>query len=419
MVQVKKSATSDSLPDERIIDFDIYAPPGAGRDYHAAWQPVAARADLGLIWSTRNGGHWIPTRVDVLEQVMSDYRRFSLSAQAIPKSVTGDIKLLPTVLDPPEHRPYRILLNELLSPRAVRDMEPLVRQEARGLIEAFAARGECDFIREYAEKLPIHVFLRMVDLPLADAPRLKAWSDTMLRPPPGVDWGEDKTAFAHGVRMFFEYLDPIIRERQGGAGTDVLTRLISSPVDDRAMTHDEALQLSVQLLIAGLDTVVNVLGFVFLHLAEDAGQRAALLADPKLIPIAVEELLRRHPIVVVAREVTHDFEMCGVTLRRGEQVCVATPLGAVDETAARCPMEVDFGRERERHITFGAGDHRCPGAHLARAEIRITIEEWLRRIPDFAVSDRSRVSFTGGIVAVVDELGLRWDAARTEREETP
>ncbi|MFA7440220.1 MAG: cytochrome P450 [Sphingomonadaceae bacterium] len=413
MSQITEVWTSGDLPEERIVDFDIYAPPGARDDYHAAWQMLADKADLGLVWSRHNGGHWIPTRVDVLEQVMADYKCFSLSAQTIPKSVTGDIKLLPTVLDPPEHRPYRILLNELLSPRAVRDMEPLVREEARSLIDAFATRGSCDFIHEYAEKLPIHVFLRLVDLPLSDAPLLKTWSDTMLRPPPDVDWGVDKTAFAYGVRMFFDYLDPVIRARRNGPGQDVITRLVSNKIDGRDLTHSEALQLSVQLLIAGLDTVVNALGFIFLFLAKDETKRAELTRNPGLIPVAVEELLRRHPIVVVAREVTHDFEMCGVMLRKGEQVCVATPIGAVDESDARCPMTVDFSRPRKKHISFGTGDHRCPGAHLARAELRITIEEWLRRIPDFRVAQDCDVSFTGGIVAVVDELVLNWGTAGT------
>lgn len=415
MANVKAAGSSDRSPADRSIDFDVYNPPAAESDYYAGWPELAGKGELGIVWTSRNGGHWIPTRSDVLEEVMTDYNRFSYTTQVIPKALSGDIKLLPTLLDPPEHRPYRRLLNDLLSPRAVRLMESEIRDEARRLIDAFADRGWCDFTAEYAEKLPINVFLRLLDLPMEDAPRLKQWSDNLLRPDPHADWSPDSSGFARGLRLFSEYLDPFITERRQKHGSDMLSRLVNSPVGTREMTQSEALQLSVQVLIAGLDTVVNFLGFAMLHLAQNNSNRTRLLNDPAVMPVAVEELLRRFPIVVTAREATRDMDFHGAQIRKGDIVATPTQLGAVDEGATACPMHVDFDRARQKHVTFGAGDHRCPGAHLARAEIRITLEEWMRRIPEFRVREPGAVAFTGGIVAVVNSLKLAWEPAETGR----
>lgn len=391
----------------RVIDFDIYNPPGlaTGTSYHEAWS-VLASCPPGLVWTARNGGHWIPTRVDVLDTIMSDHVHFANSTQIIPKSLAGDVNLLPTTLDRPAHGPYRMLLNDLLSPRSVRAMEEDIRQEARALVAAIAGKPSCDFTRDYAEKLPIHVFLRLMALPIEDAPMLKTWSDMMLRPEVLADGSTDGSAFARGIETFSEYLGPHIEARRDKGGADVLSRLVDSRIDGRPLSRSEALQLAVQLLIAGLDTVVNFLGFMMLHLGTHKDIRDRLLAPAAPLPIAVEELLRRFPIVVAAREAKMDVVIGDIRVRHGDLVAMATPLGAVDPQAAACPMTVDFDRKRDRHMTFGSGDHRCPGAHLARAEIRITLEEWFAKIPAFEVIAPETSRSSGGIVAVVESVRL-------------
>ncbi len=163
-------------------------------------------------------------------------------------------------------------------------------------------------------------------------------------------------------------------------------------------------------MLAGLDTVVNFLGFAMMHMARSPDQRRELVAQPELIPEAVEELLRRFPIVTMAREVVGDFEYRGVFLKKGDMIATPTPLGGIDDQANACPMDVDFHRQTREHVTFGNGSHRCPGAFLARAEIRITLEEWLRRIPEFEIEPGHPISFTPGGVAVVDALPLLWKA---------
>lgn len=406
------------VPADHVVDFDLYAPPEAKQDFHASWKSLHAPGVPPIVWTPRHGGHWIVTRNPLINEVISDYEHFSNNNIIIPKEAAKDSKLLPTTIDPPVHRPFRNLLNSSLGPKTISRNEEQIRAVAVSLIEGVQRDGGCNFTTAYAEKFPLQVFLRMIDLPLEDAAKLKEWSDQMLRPTPGRDWGADQNGFAWGVRNFFEYLTPYIEERTGKDGEDVLSRLINGTIDGRALTRQEALQLSAQVLIAGLDTVVNFLGFAMLYLATHAEARRQLVNDPSLIPAAIDEMVRRFGVVTIGREVVHDMEYAGVQLKAGDMVAIPTQLSGLDDKVNDNPMEVNFHRSASEHTSFGNGPHRCPGAHLARLEIRVTLEEWLARIPEFEVAPGEQVSFTGGIVAVVDALPLVWDVATTREVET-
>jgi cytochrome P450 len=400
------------VPLERVVDFDLYAPPGVDRDFHAAWKSLQAPGIPSLVWTPYNGGHWLVTRNRLVNEVMSDYQRFSSASIIIPKEETPS-RLLPIMVDPPEHGPYRTLLNSSLSPKAVSRAEPKIRKVSADLIEGMRLDGHCDFVTAYAELLPIHIFLNMAHLPVTDAPLLKSFSDAINRPDPNGDWGEDGTPFAWAVRNFFAYLSPIIDERSGEDGEDILSRLVNGKVHGRNLTRQEALQLCTQTVTGGIDTVANFLGFVMVHLARHPAHRLELVENPALIAAAVEELLRRYPIVTIGRTVVRDMEYDGVLLKQGDMIANPTPLAGLDETVNEHPLTVDFQRSTGEHATFGSGAHRCPGAHLARTELRISLEEWLRRIPDFELADGHELRFVGGLTATVREVHLRWDPAST------
>lgn len=392
------------VPEAHVVDFDMYAPPDVAADYHAAWTALQRDGRPDMVWTPRNEGHWIATRGELIARVFEDHEHFSSRCIMIPKSLGEHHGLIPTTIDPPRHRPYRMLLNASLSPKAVAMVEGEIRGIAAGLIEGFRTAGGCDVIRDFAEKLPIAVFLKIVDLPESDTPMLKRWTDATTRP-------DGTMTFEAAIGAFFDYLRPVIAERRGSGRQDMLTRMVSGEIDGRPLTETEALQLSAQILIAGLDTVVNFLGFVLLHLATSPAHRAALLADPSLIPAAVDELFRRYPIVSIGREVKADMEFGGVALKAGEMVLCPTALHGLDPRANDRPTDVDYHRPAAEHSTFGQGHHKCPGAHLARTEVRITIEEWLRRIPSFRLADGASVRMNGGIVGCLSALPLVWDAA--------
>ena len=394
----------ENVPPDRVVDFDMYNPPGAEKDFHGAWLKLHAPGVPNLVWTHRNGGHWIATRAEQIRTIYADFERFSSRIIVVPKAVGEFHHMIPTTVDPPLHQRYRALLNASLAPRTVGKMEQQVRELAISLIKDVLSDGRCNFTTAYAERFPLHIFMNLVELPIADIPKVKAWVDQMIRP-------DGSMPFDVAKQKIFDYLEPYIEARQGRAGTDLLSRMINRPVEGRPLTREETLNLTAQVLIAGLDTVVNFLGFAFLFLARSPAHRQQLVADPALIPAAVEELLRRFPIVTIAREVRNDIEFEGVLLKKGDMVLIPGPLAGTDERFNERPLEVDFHRAAGQHVTVGNGRHLCPGMHLARLEMRVTIEEWLARIPDFEVAAGAEVRFKGGIVGVVQALPLVWKTA--------
>lgn len=401
-VRIPEPKLPPNVPADHVVDFDIYNPTADGADIHRAWRALQDRGLPSIVWTPHNGGHWIVLRGPLVEEVLSDAERFSSHTVLVPKETAGEAyRLLPLSLDPPEHRPYRNLLNENLSPKALQPTEARIRGLTVDLIEGFKAQGGCNFIADFAEQLPIRIFMQIVDLPMKDLPKLKHLADQFTRP-------DGSLTYPEVVRLFHEYLAPIIQARRGGEEADMLSRLINGRVHDRPLTDEEAVNICTQVLVGGLDTVVNFMGFTMLFLAQNPEVRRALVERPAAIPNAIMELLRRFPLVASAREVKKDCRFEGVELKAGDMVVAPTILHGLDESENPDAMHFDLGRQGAKHSSFGKGSHTCPGAHLARMELRIMVEEWLARIPDFQIAPDSEISFGGGIVGTVKPYRLQW-----------
>jgi cytochrome P450 len=394
------------VPQDRVVDFDMFAPPGGRADIHAGWKTLHAPGIPDIIWTPRNGGHWIATRAPQIADVSADHEHFSSRVYLLPKESGEKFGMIPLSLSPPEHRPFRALLNTSFSPRAVDAIKDMIRAIAVELIEAVRLRGSCNFTTDYAEAFPLKIFMLMVNLPFSDAPRLKKLVDELLRP-------TGEISPAESTRRLAEYMSGYLSSRTGVEGDDLLTRIVNGEIDGRPITPEEALSMSLAVLAAGLDTVANFASFALLFLARNPDQRKELIADPELIPAAVDELLRRYPVAMGAREVRSDMEYCGVKLKQGEMILAPGPLAGLDEQWNANPLDVDFHRRPIKHATFGTGVHQCAGHYLARTEMRITLEEWLSRIPEFEVAPGAEITFTGGHVVTIDRLPLRWDPATT------
>jgi cytochrome P450 len=388
----------------QVVDINIYALPGQERDFHAAWKALQD-ASPDIVWTPQNEGHWIALRGDILAEVQSDHERFSNRVIILPKSVGEGHGLIPTTIDPPEHRPYRKLLNDGMALGKVRAMHDSIRAVAGELIDGFVAEGRCDFTRDYALVFPIRIFMALTDVPMADAEKIMFWAACMTRPDQPLSFDEAKA-------NFYEYLAPVIEARRAQPGEDLLSHLINTPmVDGRVVGHDEALALCTQILIAGVDTVVNFLSFAMLTIAADPALQSELRGrEFNGVLAATHELFRRFGLVIIARTVRHDMEFHGAQLKAGELVCIPTQVHGLDERINPEPMTVDLARKSARHSAFGSGPHMCPGQELARAEVAITIEEWLKRIPEFRVAADADTGISGGIVAQVNRLVLEWDA---------
>ncbi len=394
----------DNVPPERVIDFDLYRPLSADTDFHRSWRELMDGSPFSVVWTPHNGGHWITLRGQLVDTVLADSDRFSSNTVLVPKDTAGAAyRLIPLSLDPPEHRPFRNLLNDNLSPRALKGTEDKITALTVELIEGFQAKGHCDFIHEFAEQLPVRIFIQIVDLPVADLPKLKHLADQFTRP-------DGSLTYSEVADLFRDYIGPVIAARRGGSGDDMITNMINGQVNGRDLTDLEAANICIQVLVGGLDTVVNFLGFMMLFLAQNDDIRRTLVADPAAIDDAMLEFLRRFPLVASAREVRADCDFEGVRLKAGDMVLAPTILNALDDAVNADPFAFQLKRPARRHATFGKGSHTCPGAHLARMEMRIVLQEWLARIPEFRVAANSSVSFGGGVVGTVHPYILEWDA---------
>lgn len=392
------------VPADRVFDFDVYRALPENAGYHAYWRDLMRNARHPLMWTPHNGGHWVALRADIADTVMTDYERFSSNTVLVPKDTAGEAyRLIPLSLDPPAHQPFRTLLNENLGPKAIQPIETAIEALTVNLIEGFRGNGRCDFIHEFAEQLPVRIFMQIVDLPSEDLPKLKHLADQFTRP-------DGSLTYPEVLQQFRDYLRPVLAERRGSDRTDMISRMINGSINGRPLSEIEALNICTQVLVGGLDTVVNMLSFMMSHLAQDEPLRQTLAAEPSLIDEAIAEFLRRFPLVASAREVRDDVVFEGVTLKAGEMVMAPTTVVALDDGSNEDPLAFRLDRSARRHSTFGKGSHTCPGAHLARMEMKVVLREWFARIPEFRLAEGQTLEFTNGIVGSVKPFVLEWDA---------
>lgn len=394
----------DHVPDDRVIDFDVYQKPPAGVCPQQMWFDMRTNAKHPVMWTPHNGGHWIAMEPGLTESVLSDWDTFSTKVVMVPREPMGETysKYLPLPLDPPNHNEFRRILNENLGAKSIGRMTEDVEKLTIALIDSFKDKGRCNFTTEFAEQLPVRIFMRVVDLPEEDLPRLKYLADQFTRPDGSISHPEVE-------RQFSEYIGPIVRSRRGQQGGDLITEMVNSKVFDRPITDVEAENMCIEVLIAGLDTVVNLLGFIFSYLAQNHDLRRTLASTPSLQDDAILEFLRRFPLVSNAREVRREVEFGGVTLKPRDMIMGSTILVAMSEETNSQPLEFQLKRPKRHFFLFGKGIHICPGAPLARLELKIILKEWLARIPEFRLVEGANLSYMSGIVSAVSQFELEWE----------
>ena len=391
----------DHVPHALVRDFNFFTQQAVDGEIHLGWKKLHEGPEI--FWTPHNGGHWVATRADDLEEMYKNYELFSNRHMAIPVAGMSDLPIHPVDADPPEHAGYRNLMAPAFSPKAMAALEVKARQLSIERIESFIERGECEFISEFSKYMPIGIFLTMTGLPVEDAQMLLPLVDSKTRE-------ADPEVQLDAWNKVVGYVESKVNERAANPGDDLISRFVQGKINGEQISRRHALGMSVLAMFAGLDTVVASLGYVIRYLADHPGHRRQLLDDPALIPDAVEELLRRFSVVTDAREINKDFEYKGVTFKKGDMILLPTMLHGLDERRFPDALTVDFRRADKFHLAFGAGVHRCIGSMLARTELRVLLQEWLPRIPEFQVKPDTPIRFQAGQVSVIVELPLVWQA---------
>ncbi|WP_156679945.1 cytochrome P450 [Sphingomonas profundi] len=399
-------AIPDHVPPDRIVDFDIFQPAGVEEDYFAAWLALQRPGGPDLVWTPRNGGHWIATGGEAVRQLWGDAAALSSEVLAVTPGLGDVMRFIPLQLDPPEHGPYRNAVMRGFASSHIAPLEPQVVALANDLIDGLIGRGTCEFVEEFAEVLPVNLFLTLIGVPTEDRPRLRVFGKQLTRP----DGSMTVEELAQAVD---DYLWPFLQQRLEMPGDDLFSRILSVPIQGRAWTVDEAKRMCRNLLFGGLDTVAAMLGMVALHLARNPADQARLRAEPDLIPAAADELMRRYPTVSVSRNLVADVAVDGVEMKAGDLVYLPSVLHNLDPRSFDAPQEVRFDRKLNavKHTTMGAGPHRCVGAGLARMEVIVVMREWLRRLPPFALDPDRPVTMKGGNVGACTAVPLVWQPA--------
>lgn len=395
-------AVPEHVPAERVIDFNLYDFPIEGIEIQRSMKQLLDTNPAEVLWTPHNGGHWIAKSPGTVAAAFTDSDHFSSRRIVVEEGERDTPPLLPLQLDPPHHAGYRALLQQALSPKAVGRLGEKARALSIELIEGFKAKGECEFIGSFAQHLPIAIFMGIVDLPEADRPLLTDLAEIALR-------GETAEERAGAIGKLAAYGMGKVLERRANPGTDLISAIANAEVDGKMIDNPTLTGMILLLLLGGLDTVASSLGFFAQFLAQNPNHRQALIEDPSLIPNATEELLRRFPIAIQSREVKVDTELGGVKMKAGEMVMLATPMDGLDDRKFVDPLRVDFHREKPgANATFGGGVHRCVGSMLARTELRIFLEEWLQRIPEFSIKPGTQPKVSARAVATLTSLELVW-----------
>jgi cytochrome P450 len=313
----------------------------------------------------------------------------------------------PITSDPPIHTWARRLLLPAFGPSAIDAVTPVTAGLANELIDAVIDAGEADVATDYAQHIPVRVIAQMLGIPAGDEATFTRWAVTILQE------GFTNLDKAMGAVMeLITYFGERSSERRavpaGERPDDLLTLLVEAEVDGEPLSERHLIGSCFLLLLAGIDTTWSAIGSSLWHLARYPEDQARLRAEPELMGTAVEEFLRFYSPVTMARYVSDDIEFAGCPMRTGDKVLMTFPAGNRDPEVFEDPDRFVIDRARNRHFAFGSGIHRCLGSNLARMELRVAIEEWLRRVPTFELADPDAVVWTGGQVRGPRQLPVRW-----------
>jgi cytochrome P450 len=383
--------TTTQPVDDWALDFDVL-------DARYLQDPFSIfrelRSTCPIAHTNRRISAWLPLRYDYLTEVTHDVEHFSSRETAVipyPKgtSLSPDLPFghPPLTVDPPMHTWTRRLLLPWFSHQRVESYEPLTRELCRGLLDRIASQGHGNAAADYAKQIPVRVVAHIMGVP-------SDLSDTF------TEWVRDELEFAHiperrarGNASLIGFFRSEMERRERNPGDDLLSYLLKAEVDGQPIDRGIVLGIAKLVLMAGIDTTWSTIGASLWHLATHGDDRRRLVAEPELLPVAVEEFLRAYAPVTVARVVTSDIDFQGCPMKAGDQVLLNFAAANRDPEVFENPDELIIDRAINRHITFGSGIHRCAGSNLARMELRVALEEWLRRIPEFHLEEGAEVTW--------------------------
>lgn len=385
-----------------VFEFDYIADPGVLADCHDRYWELKETAPP-VFWTSAHGGHWVCNTGATVQHVVRHPELFSSRYLSIPPN-PDQPKMIPEMLDPPEHRPYRQMLRPFFESKAIEPLDGRIAAWTDQLLDGVAGKGECDFVEAIGSRLPVAVFMELFGFPMEKFEEFRGLVTGFFHSQAS---NENRNQLAQQI---VGHLAELIQQRMAEPRDDMISKIIAGEVDGRKLTFEKLMSIGFLMFLAGLDTVTNAMSFGMRHLAHDDKLRQRAIDDPAVIPNMVEELLRRYAFVATPRYVTQDTELGGAQLRAGDCILAPLPLVGWDEALTEDPKTVSVERQFYRHAAFGSGIHTCLGLHLARMELIIFYRAWFGRIGHFRQVAKGDETCRGGSVMALEHLHLAWDA---------
>ncbi|MFP5328301.1 MAG: cytochrome P450 [Acidimicrobiia bacterium] len=385
-------------------DFDHTHPDYAARAPEV-WEEL--RQKCPVAHTDRFGGAWFPVRHEDVAFIAHDTEHFSSESVIVsefkPEGMAPAGFAPPITSDPPFHGPSRRILLPAFSPKEIARWEPTARETCNELIDALLADGAdvVDAATQYTQHIPVRVIAEMLGVPKEDGDKFRVFIHRILETP-----GEHLGTLEYEDTLDY-YLTQVVEDHQRNPRDDLVGFMLAAEMDGRKLDPEHVRGTIALLLIAGIDTTWSAIGASLWHLGQHPEDRRRLVEDPDVLPFAVEEFLRFYAPVTMARIVAKDVEVGGVHMRARDWTLLPFPAANRDPEAFDDADRFVIDRARNRHVAFGLGIHRCLGSNLARMELTVAIDEWMKRIPDFELAEPDAVRWSTGQVRGPRQLPMR------------
>lgn len=376
--------------DDWTTDWDHHDPAWV-EDPYPIWRELREQCPVAHT-DRYNEGAWLPLRFDDLWQIAHDTDAFSSQHDGLTAGGTVDrVRFPPIHNDPPDHHGLRRAVLPFFAPKRIAAWEGVLQDHCDDLMASIVARGHGDAAVDFAQHIPVTAIAAILGVDPEDGDQFRTWV---------VDFIEvgarDNDVRVRATEELLVYMRNAIERRRADPSDDLISHLLDSTVDGQPLDDDTIERMLMLQLIAGIDTTWSSIGAALWHLATHEADRRRLVAEPDLIPTAVEELLRAYAPVNVIRRVAEETSVAGVTMEPGDSVLMTFPIACRDPAMFDRPDEVIIDRQNNRHPAFGLGIHRCLGSNLARLEMHVAVATWLRHAPEFGLADGAEVRWSEG-----------------------
>lgn len=391
------------VPEALLSDFDIVEDKGFFVDPQQYFLDSLVKDPRDIVYTPRNGGHWLVTSHELAREVLSNAELFGSFPIGIPANMEQRPRLIPLESSASEHRRYRRLLLPIFEPEAVQRLQTGAELLAATVLDEVLPQGEFDFLWKVAKPISMGLFVRQLGLEPERLDEFYAWETGFYRAPTM----EERIVCGEKIGG---YLFDVVQQHVAEPKDDIVSMLLNVDIEGERLTVEEVHAICYLLFLASIDTVATMLSFIIRHLARDRALFERLKGDRDKIAASVDEFMRMHAFINLNRICERDTDFHGVQFRAGDNIVIPSFVTDRDERTFADPDTFNADRskkERNQHHAFGAGAHKCIGLHVAKMEVKVVLEACFDRVASLELVSEQAVTGHGGTTMGLDTIPIK------------